>query len=144
MRYRVWDSVEKEMHYPRAVLIASDASVFGIYFLNSQRNPLNYEKYKPMLFSGFVDKNNNEIWAGDYLRAHGTDGVIEKDLLVKYGPFCLKDGEISLNLMGWYLYGEPEEGSNEMICTPLDAGKTFEIVGNTFEGVTLGSMDAHG
>lgn len=135
IKFRVWDSLNKEMHYP-------DLSFFEEQSIRTF--PEEYSnRFQIMQYTGLKDCKGTEIYEGDIVRLGYSDGsVYEKPVEVKFGLHRVGfDSDVCLGAtaLGFYFspYPYTEDDEREI---PMGIGETFdwdndhiEVVGNIYE-----------
>jgi len=113
-KFRVWDLIEKRFKKPDEIVLNGNGDVFD---KKSQENRNN--EYVVQLFSGFVDRKNNEIYEGDIVKILNSNK--EEEVIVSYrGCFCFHEKNA-------------QEGSNYNYLYDLISNSNVEIVGHIFQ-----------
>jgi uncharacterized phage protein (TIGR01671 family) len=134
-RFRIWDTVNKEMHYPKSVEISDKGIVKGFSNSDWQCHPMD-DRLVPMMFTGVVDVNGVDIFDGDIVLLH-------ERLFNENTPTITAVGKIKYeyNKAGFYIYFTPGSTDinmpsclvhNLQMYEILKKNCKLEVIGNCF------------
>ena len=132
-KFRVWcefeinGQIEKCMESPASWFLLTQVGQLMEYGpMRAPQKPSGaYKKLIPLFFTGRLDKNGQEIYQGDIVRA--VDEMVDKSFigLVEYFPACC--------WFGILIDGIPERGHLNF----KDVNNNIEVIGNIYENPEL-------
>jgi len=142
IKYRVWQPTDKKFYYWGFI----DDAFIGIPL--GAGITLEYAKKNSQQYANITDKNNKEIYAGDFLRIiwktaielDERDGTKEASnwtciVIVKFGAGEIEGSEWSHDMIGFYLDRISEKNNLREVNLTVDMKKEYdvELIGNIME-----------
>lgn len=105
-KFRAWDESDKKMiEWEHLINYCDIGYLFGGYDGGfGKEGPKSYEYPIPMQYTGLKDKNDVEIYEGDYIRYSGSKGTSIYIVTFENGAFLLIDLEYDEDSLLWENY----------------------------------------